>query len=191
VSVYVTLHLKIQPPLPSPQRLTKISLVYYYAVRSLMKPGWLSRFNNSLRAGRSGDRIPVDARSVVISTPTLGVHPASHTKDTGSFEGIKQPERGFDHRPSSAEIKEEYSYTSTRPLGVRGFFYCEIYLFPMNIIWDVVADIMIRFCARRQTNLRSFHYRVKCRKGFYKEIFGWENMINNPVLRVEDKSVEL
>ena len=34
---------------------------------------------------------------------------------------------------------------------------------------DVVVDIMTRFCARRPTNLRSFHYRLKIRKSFTRK----------------------
>jgi hypothetical protein len=43
-----------------------------------------------------------------------GVHPASCTMGTGSFPGVKRPERGADYPPpSSAEVKKEQSYTST------------------------------------------------------------------------------
>jgi hypothetical protein len=37
-----------------------------------------------------------------------GAHPASCTMGTGSFPGVKRPERGADHPPpSSAEVKKE------------------------------------------------------------------------------------
>jgi hypothetical protein len=50
-----------------------------------------------------------------------GAHPASCTKGTGSFLGVKRPGRGADHPPpSSAEIMNEQSYTSSPPLGLRG-----------------------------------------------------------------------
>jgi hypothetical protein len=61
----------------------------------------------SLRAGRSGDRIPVAARfsSPVQTDPRA--HPASYTMSTGSFLGVKRPGRGVDHPlSSSAEVKE-------------------------------------------------------------------------------------
>jgi hypothetical protein len=41
-------------------------------------------------------------------------HPASCTMGTGSFPGVKRPGSGAHHpSPSSAEVKKEYSYTST------------------------------------------------------------------------------
>jgi len=52
-----------------------------------------------------------------------GAHPASYTMGTGSYLGVKQPGRGLDHPPPfSAEVKKEYNYTSTPPLGLRGLF---------------------------------------------------------------------
>jgi hypothetical protein len=45
-------------------------------------------------------------------------HPASCTMGTGSSPGVNRPGRGADRPPpSSAEVKKEYSYTSTHPLG--------------------------------------------------------------------------
>jgi hypothetical protein len=42
---------------------------------------------------------------------------------TGSFPGVKRPGRGADHPPpSSAEVRKEYSYTSTPPLGLRACY---------------------------------------------------------------------
>ena len=35
-----------------------------------------------------------------------GAHPTSCTTCTGSFPGVKRPERGVDQPPSSAEVKE-------------------------------------------------------------------------------------
>jgi hypothetical protein len=66
-------------------------------------PGELSRYSDSLRAGRSGYRIPVEAR---FSAP-VQTHSASYTRGTGSFPGVKRPGRGVDHPlPSRTEVKE-------------------------------------------------------------------------------------
>ena len=66
-----------------------------------------NRDSDSLRAGLSGDRIPVGAR---FSTPIQtgpGAHPASYAMGIGSFPGIKRQGRGVDQAlPSSAEVKE-------------------------------------------------------------------------------------
>jgi len=59
-----------------------------------------------------------------------GAHPANYTMGTGSFPGIKRPGRGVDHPPPLApNLKEEYSYTSTPPLGLRGLFWGELHLY--------------------------------------------------------------
>ena len=58
-------------------------------VTTLMWAGQRRRYSDWVRAGRSGDRIPVGAR---FSSPVQigpGAHPASCTKGTGSFLGIK------------------------------------------------------------------------------------------------------
>ena len=59
-----------------------------------------------------------------------GAHSASHTIGTDSFLGVKRPGRGVDHPPHLApKFKKEQSYTSTPPLGLRGLFQDELYLY--------------------------------------------------------------
>jgi hypothetical protein len=82
-----------------------------------------SAVSDSLRAGRSGDRIPVEARFSSPAQTDSEAHPASYTMDTGSIPGVKRPGSGGNHPPSSStEVKKEYSYTSSPLLGLRGLF---------------------------------------------------------------------
>jgi len=70
-------------------------------------PGYLSRYSDSVRAGRSGDRIPVGARFPAPIQTGTAAYPASYTMGAGSLPGVKRPGRGIDHPPpSTAEVKE-------------------------------------------------------------------------------------
>jgi hypothetical protein len=70
--------------------------------------GWLGRYSDRLRAGRSGDRIPVKARFFARVQTGPGALPASCTMGTGSFLGMKRPGRGADRPPpSSAEVENK------------------------------------------------------------------------------------
>jgi len=77
------------------------------------------RYSDSLRAGRSGDRIRVDARYSVPIQTVHGAHPAPYTIGTRSFPGVKRPERCVDHSPPySAEVKgkvELHLYSTSWP----------------------------------------------------------------------------
>jgi hypothetical protein len=69
--------------------------------------GYLRRCSDRLQAGRSENRIPVEARFLADVQNGLGAHPATCTMGTGSFPGVKRPGRGADHPPSSStEVKK-------------------------------------------------------------------------------------
>jgi len=92
-------------------------------------PGYLSRYSDSLRAGRSGNRIPVGARFSAPVQTGPGAHSASYTMGTGSFPGVKRPRLGADHPTLLApKLRKEYRYTYTPLLVLRGLFYDELYL---------------------------------------------------------------
>jgi hypothetical protein len=61
----------------------------YSVIIVLREPGSLSRYSNSLRAGRCGDRIPVGAWFSAPVQTGPGAHPASYKMGTGSFPGGK------------------------------------------------------------------------------------------------------
>jgi hypothetical protein len=52
-----------------------------------------------IATGRSGDRIPVEARFFAHDQTGPGAHPTSCTVGTGSFPGVNRPGRGADHPP--------------------------------------------------------------------------------------------
>jgi len=90
----------------SPQSLLRPVMGLFDIHKGPSGSGYLSRYSDSLRTGRSGDRIPVEAR---FSTPVQtghGAHPASYTMGTGSFLGVKRPGRGVEAPWSNAEVKE-------------------------------------------------------------------------------------
>ena len=81
--------------------------------------GQRSRYSNWLRAGRSGDRIPVAARFSAPVQTGPEAHPASCTMDTGSFPGVKSG-RGVMLTPHALIVPlvmKEQNYTSTPPMG--------------------------------------------------------------------------
>ena len=53
-----------------------------------MWAGYLSRYSHLLRAGGSGDRIPLE-RDFPSAQTSPGAHPASYTMGTGSLPGVK------------------------------------------------------------------------------------------------------
>ena len=72
-----------------------------------------------LRAGRSGDRIPVEVRFSAPVQNGPGAHPAYSKLGTGSFLGVKSG-RGVTLTPHPLLVPlvmKEYSYTSTSPMG--------------------------------------------------------------------------
>ena len=70
-------------------------------------PRELSRYRDSLRAGRSEDRIPVWERPSVPVQTVRGYQPASCTIDTGSLPGVKRQGRGVDQPPPSSTMVKE------------------------------------------------------------------------------------
>ena len=87
--------------------------LYHFGIKNTVTlsthhgPRQLSRYSDLLRAGRSGDRIPVwGARfSALVQTGT-GAHIASYTMGTGSFPG--ESGRGVYHPPHlTPRLKKE------------------------------------------------------------------------------------
>jgi len=82
------------------------------------------RYSDSLRAGRSRDRILVGSIFSTSVQTGPGAHPAPYTMGSGSFPGVKRSGRDVDYPPaSSAEVKERIElYFFSPPLGLRCLF---------------------------------------------------------------------
>ena len=91
------------------------NFIYWYLV--VCRPRQLNWYSVLLRAGQSGDLIPVGA---IFPTPVQtdsGLHPASYTMGTGSFRLVKRPGRGVDHPPPySADVKKKIKLHLYLPL---------------------------------------------------------------------------
>ena len=77
----------------------------------------------ALRAGRSGDRIPVGAGLSAHVQTGPEAQTVSYTRGTGLFPWVKRPKRGVDHQHHlKPRLKKKWSYTSTPTLGLSGLF---------------------------------------------------------------------
>ena len=68
----------------------------------LKRAGIPQSYSDSLRAGRSGNRIPAGARFSAPVQTGPGAYPASYKMGTGSFLGVKRRGRGAENPPPSS-----------------------------------------------------------------------------------------
>ena len=84
------------------------AIIIFTLYVSILEPRERSRYSDSLRVGRSGNRIPVGARFFAPIQTDSEDHPPSCTMGTGSFPGARRPGRGADHPlPSGAEVHKK------------------------------------------------------------------------------------
>ena len=101
---------------------TNVGSVLFISIITCWKrgPGYLSRYSESLRAGRSGDRTPVGGK-IFCTRPDRPWDPPNllYNEYRVLPPGVKRPGRGVNHTiPSSAEVKERvklYIYSTSGP----------------------------------------------------------------------------
>jgi hypothetical protein len=109
-------HFHVHEPLRMEAQKKATSMSSYKVFFLLLRLG--SRYSDSLRAGRSGDRVPVGARFSAPVQTGPGTYPASCTMGTGSFPEVKQPGLGVDHPPpSSTKVRERVELYLYYPSG--------------------------------------------------------------------------
>jgi hypothetical protein len=68
-----------------------------YATVCMEWAGIAQSYSDALRAGRSGDRIQIEASSSAPVQYGCGAHPFFYTMGARSLTVVKRPERGFHH----------------------------------------------------------------------------------------------
>jgi hypothetical protein len=93
----------------------------------------------TLRAGRSGDRIPAEARFSALVQTGPEAHPASHTMGIGSLARVNRPGRGVDHPPNlTPRFRVElYLYSPSGP-GLHKLFYDVLVHFQSALLCVVI-----------------------------------------------------
>ena len=116
----ITLYMFRAVPLPIIRSSLTVHLALIYVIR----------FEDSLRAGRSGDRIPVDTRFSALVQSGIGTHLALYTAGYWSFLMVERSGRDVNHHLHPApRLKRGQSHTCGSLLGLHGKSYGELYLY--------------------------------------------------------------
>jgi hypothetical protein len=97
----------------------------YYSISyfALSGPGYLRRYSDWLRAGWSGNRMPVEARFFAHIHTGLAVYPAACKIGTGSFAEVMRPGHCADHPPLLAPMSRMSGAIPLLPLWDFGAWY--------------------------------------------------------------------
>jgi hypothetical protein len=142
-----------------------------------LEPIYLCQYSDSVRAGRSGDRILLGARFSAPVHTGSEAHTVSYTTGTGSFPGLKRPGRGVDHPPHLApRLKKENRYTSSSGpswpiLGWTLLYFYFLYLNFYHTYYpkDSHCHRVINHYLLNKCNVLNIH--------FFQTVFYWEFLL--------------
>ena len=122
------------------QHLSRFELVPKYFIWHCFHRCWDSSVGIATHYGLDGPGIESWWRAR-FSAPVQGPTQPPIQWVGGLSPGVKQLGHGVDHPPHLApRLKEEQSYTSAPPLGLRGLFQGELYLYLYGTVFTVASD---------------------------------------------------
>ena len=115
-------------------------------------PGQRSRYTDSLGVGRSRDRIPLGTTFYAPVQTCPRAHSASYAVSTPSFLGVKRPEPGINHPPTSnVEVKERielciYLRPPSPPACMECYMVdCTFIIVSINFSWNTFIMQVINY----------------------------------------------
>ena len=120
-------------------------------------PRQLSRYRDWLRAGQSGDRMPVGVRFSAPVRTGPGTHPASCTMGTGSFPGggKERPGRDADPSPPSSAVgHQRVELWLYSPYGPYGLYRASVPVqgWPLPLTYFCIVHVFAVFSAKQHKN---------------------------------------
>ena len=112
----------------------------------------LSRYSDWLRAGRSGDRIPVGARFSAPVQTGPGAHPVSCTMGTGSFRGVKSGrDVTLTLTPFQCRGQERVELYLYSPYGPQGLYRASVPVqgYNLTFIFTLQQGLVLRLLVER------------------------------------------
>jgi hypothetical protein len=118
-------------------------------LREELGSGYFSWYSDSLWAGRSGEKILVEARFFAHVQTNPAAHPAFCAMGTGSFPWVKWPRCGVDHAPHSEVPRSRefrVCYGVPLPFYMKSYSFLTLSQLPFDrFSWKFVSGTLYEF----------------------------------------------